>query len=460
MPAEKLTEKCGVFASYHDEEAARTTSFGLFQLQHRGYDSTGIASTDGKEIYLLRHPGLVAQVYNDENIKTLKGDMAVGHNRYGTSGNKDGHLQPAHGGNEVVLAHNGNISNPRKLENFLEEVGIERSGLNDSEMMARSIGYFRDRGASLAESVRDSWHLFDGSFSAVAMDKSSLVAFRDEHGIRPLSLGRLNGGWVVSSETCAYGAIDADFFKQVDPGELVEFSSKGVMFHEVREKKPRSDVFELIYFARPDSIIDGQIVYQVRKNLGEKLFEEEDITADIVIPVPNSAEPSAIGYSQRSGVLYEKGLTKNQAIDRSFIKPTQRQRERQVNLKLNGTPGVLEGQKVVVIDDSIVRGTTAPRIVELLRRAGASEVHFRVASAPVKYPNFYGIDTASQDQLRASYMSTEEIRQYCGADSLRYLSYEGMIEAVGIPEQFLCTSDFTGDYPIDIGERRKELVYS
>jgi amidophosphoribosyltransferase len=386
--------------------------------------------------------------------------MAIGHNRYATSGETGGsHLQPiVDHGVGFAFAHNGNLPTTVKLEAFLDSKQVTYFGLNDSQMMAAAIGWYVREGRSLSEAVQAAWPLFTGAFSCVAMDSTSVVGFRDECGIRPLSLGRLEDGFVIASETCAFDTVGAAYLRDVKPGELVSISSKGVKHTQVVPSRTALDIFEYVYFARPDSRMMGRKVNEVRRNLGRNLAREFKIEAEVVIPVPDSAIPAALGYSEASGIRFDHGFVKNRYIHRTFIKPTQEMRERDVKTKLNPVPEVLMGKSVIVIDDSIVRGTTTAQIVSMLQGAGARSVHVLVSSPPVRFPDFYGINTPHQDDLIAARMSVDEIRRHIGADSLGFLSFEGMVKATGWPKSKLNASCFTGVYPIDIGERASSVT--
>lgn len=461
----EINEKCGIFGVYGQGlEAARLTHPGLFALQHRGQESSGIVSSTGHEMYLRKGRGLVAQVYSREDLDSLPGHLAIGHNRYSTSkGSTPEHNQPVirplvRDGEYIALAHNGNLPTTNALEEFLLQKNIDISSLNDSEMMAEAIKRYLLKGSSLDEAVLAAYPLFNGAFSMLCMTKDQLVAVRDSYGIRPLSMARLNGGVFFSSETCAIDTIGASFERDILPGEMVVVDRSGTRNIQIKDGTQNLDLFEFVYFARPDSILLGQRVNEVRFRSGVMLAEESFIDADVVIPVPDSAIPVAEGYSERSGIKLRHALMKNRYIHRTFIEPEQHLREREVEMKLIPIPEVLRGRRVIVLDDSIVRGTTQKRLVEILRRAGAKEVHVRISSPPVRFPDFYGIDTPNQYNLIAATKNVEGIRQYIGADSLAFLSFHGLIEATGVPKEMFCTSCFTGQYPINIGDRAKELI--
>lgn len=451
-----LTEKCGVFGAVTEHSyTARVTYYGLWALQHRGQEGSGIASWDGQRMHSRVGAGLVAHVYDPGDLERLDGCVAIGHNRYSTSGADGGaHAQPVIDRDlDLAFAHNGNLPSTKVLEAFLRKHHINPRPLNDSEMMTRAIGVYLRDGMSLEDAVVAAWPLFTGAFSCVVMQEGQLVAFRDECGIRPLALGKLEDGYCVSSESCAFDTVGAAFLREVKPGELVSLTAEKVTARQVVTARPKLDVFELVYFARPDSLIAGRKVNEVRREMGRQLAREFPVVADVVIPVPDSGIPMALGYSEQSGVRFDHGFIKNRYIHRTFIKPTQVMRERDVRVKLNPVPEVVMGKSVVVIDDSIVRGTTTGQIVGMLYGAGARNVHVLVSSPPVLYPDFYGINTPSQTELIAANRSVEEIREHIGADSLGYLSVAGMVKATGLARQKLNLSCFTGEYPIDIGER-------
>ena len=454
--SDHLGEKCGIFGVFDPgSEAARLVHPGLWALQHRGQESSGIASADGKNIYTHRGMGLVAHVYDEDTLKSLKGHIAIGHNRYSTSKESSPeHSQPVVTQDKLLaLAHNGNLPSTQKLEKFLTRHGISTSGHNDSELMHLAIRYYLVRGDSLEEAIKKAYPLFTGVFSLLVITKDKIGAVRDKCGIRPFSIGKFNGGYVFSSETCALDTIKATYIQDVKPGEMVVVDNDGIKFHQIEEGKQKLDIFEFVYFARPDSVILGKRVNEVRRNLGRILAQEVKIDADVVIPVPDSAIPAALGYSESSGIPFDHGLIKNRYIHRTFIRPTQKLRENDVELKLNPIREILEGKRVIVIDDSIVRGTTSRQLVAMLKDAGAREIHLLISSPPVKYPDFYGINTPRQEDLIASFMTQEEITHYIGADSVTYLSFEGMIAATGLSQELFSTSCFTGIYPIDIHEK-------
>lgn len=458
----EISEKCAVFGIYGaGQEASRLVFYGLWALQHRGQESSGIVSSNGRQLYRHAAAGLVSNVYHEDDLARLPGHIAIGHNRYSTSGGANGaHLQPIlQSKYGFAFAHNGNLPIVRPMQDFLDTHGVTYDGLNDSEMMCEVIGAHLDNGADLATAVQKSYPLFQGAFSAVIMSSDTLIAFRDSCGIRPLSIGKIDDGFVVASETCALDTVGAEFIRDVQPGEMIVINKSGMHAHQITKPNQKLDIFELIYFARPDSNIMGLSVNAVRENFGRALAKEFPIDADVVIPVPDSAIPAALGYCRESGIPFEMALMKNRYIHRTFIRPTEALRERDLKMKLNPIPELIRGKKVIIIDDSIVRGTTFKKEIAMVRAAGAAEVHALVSSPPVKFPDFYGINTPRQDDLIAANMSTEEICKTMGADSLGYLSYDGMIQATGLSASKFCTSCFNGNYPIDIGELKKDLKY-
>lgn len=456
----KLQEKCAVFGIYGPKlEAARLTYFGLYALQHRGQESSGISSTDGKIIRTHKSMGLVAQVYTEEILDDLKGHMAIGHNRYATSGGSfHEHTQPyTDKDNLIALAHNGNLPKTDKLISFLKSKKLKTNHLNDSGLMHAAISYYIKQGETLESAITKLFPLFTGAFSMLVMTKDKIAAVRDAYGIRPFSLGRIGGGYVVASETCAIDTVDGIFIRDINPGEMVIIDRNGLTSHTLATPNQKLDIFEFVYFTRPDSMLLGKKVYMVRKNLGKLLAQEHPKKVDIVIPVPDSSVPAAIGYAESLKVPFEFGLVKNRYIGRTFIMPDQKLRDRGVRMKLNPVSEILSGKRVAVIDDSIVRGTTIRQIVKMIRDAGAKEVHVLSSCPPVRYPDFYGIATPRQEQLIGSQMKVSKIQEFVGADSLSFLSYKSLIAATGLPEDVFCTSCFTGNYPIDIGTNKKHI---
>jgi amidophosphoribosyltransferase len=461
MSAEQIGEKCGVFGIYTPgHQASRLTHAGIFTLQHRGQESAGIASSDGEQIYIHKDMGLVTHVFDEKIIENLVGFIGIGHTRYSTSeGSTSIHAQPVMRSDGIMaLAHNGNLPSTTLLTEFLRDKGLPIARSNDSEMMADAIGYYLRRGTPLDESIIKAYPLFTGAFSMVVMTQNEIAAVRDGKGIRPFSIGKLNGGYVFASETCALDVIHAQYIGDVNPGEMIILNHEGIHRHQIVPGEQKLDLFEFVYFSRPDSVHLGKRVYEVRRNFGQILAEESPVDADVVIPVPDSAIPAAIGFSRFSGIPYDEGLIKNRYIHRTFIEPDQRMRDSDIEMKLNPISEVINNKRVVIIDDSIVRGSTLGKLVRMLKRVGAKEVHVRISSSPVIYPDHYGIDTPKQEKLIAARLTVPEICQEIGADSLNYLSFNGMIRATGLPEEVFNTSCFTGNYPIDIRERAGEIV--
>ncbi len=462
-----LNEKCGVFGIFGEGlDVSRLSFYGLFSIQHRGQEATGIAVADGYGIAHHKGSGLVTQVYSEDNISQLKGHIGIGQNLYSTckiSNRK--HIQPVIVKNGLLaLAHNGNLPSTKALQVFLTERGVDTTDHNDSELMAEAIAYYMRQGKKLAEAVEAAFPLFTGAFSLLVMDKSSLVAVRDAYGLRPLSMARINSssgshGVVFSSETCSFNTIGAKYDREVKPGEMIVIGEDGERTVQIVEGKQRLDIFEFVYFSRPDSVLLGQSVYEVRKRSGRELAKEKPLDVDIVIPVPDTAVPAAIGYAQALKLPMEMALTKNRYIHRTFIQPDQHLRELGVKLKLSPLYEAIKGKKVVLIDDSIVRGTTSQQIVGTLFEAGATEVHFLISSPPVRFPDFYGIDTPVQKDLIAATKTEAEIQKFIGATSIHYLSLDGLLRATGLDPKLFCTSCFTGDYPLDIQERAKEVCF-
>lgn len=456
----EVREKCGVFGIYHpDEDVARVTYFGLQALQHRGQESAGIVTSDAETLFSHKGMGLVSRVFREEHLRQLAGFMAVGHVRYATSGgSKVDHCQPViDEKTNFVLAHNGNLPSTLALEEFLSERCIPSQGLNDSEMMTKAIGYYLSRGENLVDAIEDSKSLFNGAYSLVMMWKDRMAALRDRCGIRPLVIGRLSKGFVFASETCALDELGAIFEREVNPGELVVTDGIKLYSHQM-ESDRQVDAFEFVYFARPDSTINGKLVYSVREKAGMILAREYPVDADLVVPIPDSGIPGSIGFARQSGITYQQAVHRSEFVDRTFIQPDQSLREMSVRMKLRPMAQLLKGRDIVVVDDSIVRGTTMRDNIQRLREAGVKRVHVRVVSPPVRYPDFYGIDTPDQRKLIAFGRTVEEISGFIGADSLGYLSLDGLKEAIGLPPDQLCTSCFTGVYPITIGERAASVM--
>jgi amidophosphoribosyltransferase len=455
-PFDRPREACGVFGVYAPgEDVSRLTYFGLFALQHRGQESAGIAVGDGQTVLVYSKLGLVTQVFDEKVLDGLTGTHAIGHVRYSTTGSsaRVENAQPAfmtrRDGGGIALGHNGNLVNPLDLARELEAEDIEITATTDSHLVTALLA--QQDTSDLVGAFRAVAPKLQGAYSITAMDEDQIVAVRDKYGVRPLVIGRLpSGGWVFASETCALDIIGADYIRDVEPGELVVADADGLHSHTLFTPEPRLCVFEYVYFARPDSQLFGRSVYEVRRAMGKQLADEAPADADLVIPVPETASAAAQGYADRSGLPYAEGFVKNRYVYRTFIQPSQSMREKGVRMKLNPLPQVIEGKRLAVIDDSIVRGTTTRETVEMLRRAGAREVHLRVSSPPIQWPCFYGIDTANRDELIGSSKSVDEIRDFVGADSLGYLSVDGMLISTGVATERFCHACFSGGYPIDV----------
>jgi amidophosphoribosyltransferase len=459
---EDLKEKCGIVGIYGKGlPVSKLAFFALFALQHRGQEASGITTSDGKKLHSHKGAGLVAQVYKEKDIENLKGYLGIGHNRYSTSGGGAlDHAQPVlNPEHSFALAHNGNLPSVKALENFLKSEKVLKKNRMDSELVADAVDFYLKKGTKIGDAVKKIFPLITGAFSLVMMDKNNLVAVRDAYGMRPLVLGKLGDGYVVTSETCALETIGAIFLREVREGEMIVINNLGLKSVQLATPTPKHDIFEYVYFSRPDSILGGKLVYSVRKNSGKILAREYPLKVDIIVPVPDTAMPVSLGYSEVSGIPIEMALVKNRYVHRTFIEPDQKSRKNSVALKLIPLKEALKGKSIALIDDSIVRGTTSKRLVQNLFKAGAKEVHFLVSSPPIRFPDFYGIDTPKQKDLIASSKTVEQIRKFLGATSLNFLSLGGLIESIGLPENELCTSFFTGDYPIDLKERKKEINY-
>ena len=451
----KPKEACGVFGLYSRElegELAQRTYFGLYALQHRGQESAGIAISDGERTTAMRDMGLVSQVFDGQRLESLEsGHIALGHVRYSTTGSASWeNAQPEfHGRGDVnvFVAHNGNLVNAPQLREELSEEGFKFNSTSDTSFIAAAAVQELEKGRSTGEAVLEATKRLEGAYSVSMIFRDKLVAFRDPYGFRPLCIGEIEGGYAISSETCGLDIIGAKFLRVVEPGEVVVIDDDGL--HSYQGDSPRHAlcVFEYVYFARPDSRFDGREVAGSRHRMGELLAEEAPTEADVVIPVPDSGIMAAIGYSEGSGIPYGEGLIKNRYVGRTFIQPADGMRQLGIRLKLNPLPSVIDGKRVVVIDDSIVRGNTSRKLVELLYEAGATEVHFRVSSPPVTGPCYYGIDMDSPDQLVGANYTVEEIRDQIGATSLAYLSTDAMVKATEQPKSSLCRACFDGEYP-------------
>jgi len=448
-----MHESCGVFGVYAPGiNVAQTTFFGLFALQHRGQESAGIAVTDGNEIKIHTRMGLVSQVFTETDLALLTGYISIGHNRYSTAGSsRPTNAQPIivkSEGLTIALAHNGNIINSKLLRDELQERGYHFHTSTDSEVIANLI--LASPGQNWQKKIRHAMHRLQGAYSLVILTEDKLIGVRDPFGVRPLCLGTIDSGWSIASESCALDHIGAQFTREIEPGEIVVIDSQGVKSFKKKDGKKALCIFEYIYFARPDSIIQGKLLYPTREAMGRILTEEYPVDADFVMGVPDSATAAGIGYANASGIPYCEGLLKNRYVGRTFIEPDQRIRELGVQLKFNPLSRIIAGKRLVVVDDSIVRGTTTPHVVSLLKKAGAAEVHLRICAPPICYPCFFGVDMASRWQLIAARKTIPEIREYLGADSLGYLSLDGLIRAVDLPRDIFCLACFTGVYPIPV----------
>jgi amidophosphoribosyltransferase len=451
-------EECGVFGVWAPGEAvAKLTYFGLYALQHRGQEAAGMAVSDGEDIVVYKDLGLVSQVFDESTLDSLTGELAIGHTRYSTTGsctweNAQPSYRPAQGGDGgLALGHNGNLTNTAALADAIRDLNASKHSLGattDSDLLTTLLAHHATADTTLEAAAARVLTMVEGAFSLVFMDEHTLYAARDPHGVRPLVLGRLERGWVVASETAALDIVGAAVVREVEPGELLAIDEHGVRSSRFAESTPKGCLFEYVYLARPDTTIAGRGVYETRVEVGRALARESPAAADLVIPVPESGTPAAIGYAQASGIPYGAGLVKNAYVGRTFIQPSQSIRQLGIRLKLNPLRDTIKGKRLVVVDDSIVRGNTQRALVRMLREAGATEVHVRISSPPVAWPCFYGIDFASKAELVAHGLSVEEIRASIGADSLAYVSLEGLVEASRQPEDRLCTACFTGRYPI------------
>jgi len=448
-----LHESCGVFGIYAPgEDVARLTFFALFALQHRGQESAGIATTDGRKIQVYANMGLVSQVFNEETLSQLTGDIAIGHNRYSTRGSSRlTNAQPIVVGkdsNSLAIAHNGNIVNAEHLYKELADHGYTFCTSTDTEVIANLI--LSSHEENWVDRIRYAMRRLQGAYSLTLLTNHSLFGVRGPLGVRPLCMGTIDGGWVIASESCALDHIGANFVREIEPGEIVVINEKGIESYREEVSRRALCIFEYIYFARPDSVINGRLLYPARQAMGEGLAREHPVDADLVMGVPDSATAAGIGYARYSGISLAEGLLKNRYVGRTFIEPDQRIRDLGVKLKFNPLPQMLEGKRLVVVDDSIVRGTTTPQVVRLLRRAGVKEVHMRICAPPIRYPCFFGVDMATRWELIAAQKTIPEIRDFIGADSLGYLSIDGLIKAVALPKDIFCLACFTGDYPIPV----------
>ena len=455
-PFDHPNEECGVIGVFTPEgEASRLAFFGLFALQHRGQESAGIAAANGENVVVHADMGLVTQIFREPDFYPLVGDMAIGHTRYSTSGSSElCNAQPLlvdgkHG--QLAVANNGNIINALQLRDQLQdEWNCTFASTTDTEVIAQLLAHAT--GANWEDRVFQCMRQLEGAYSIVVQTKDTMIAARDPLGIRPLCLGKLNGGWVVASESCALDHIGAEYIRELDPGEVIIVDGNGLHTATWSGGTGRQAlcVFELIYFARPDSLMAGQLVHSARQELGAQLAREHPVDADLVIGIPDSSTAAAVGYAQESGIPFSEGLVKNRYVGRTFIEPEQRLRDLGVRQKFNTLVDVIQGKRLVVVDDSIVRGTTTPHVVNLLRKGGAKEVHMRVCAPPIKHPCFMGVDMASREELLAANNTLEDIRTIVGADTLGYLSVEGLLEVVGGTKGGFCDACFTGNYPVPV----------
>jgi amidophosphoribosyltransferase len=449
-------DECGVFGVYAPEsDVARLAYFALYALQHRGQESAGIATCEDREIIALREQGLVSQVFDEAKLRALPGGHAIGHVRYSTTGSSAWeNAQPIHRSDHhnVALAHNGNLINAVELHSELRERGVGFSSTSDSEIIAALIS--THPADSVADAIQDILPRLEGAFSTVVMTTEGVYAFRDGAGLRPLALGRLGERYCVASESCAFDIIGAEFLREVLPGEMLALTERGIDTRQVIESDRRSFcVFEHIYFARPDSQLEGRRTQVSRAKMGEILWREAPVEADLVIAVPDSGNPAANGYAQASGIHKDDGLIKNRYVARTFIQPGQELRKHGLRMKFNPLPEVVGGKRVVVVDDSIVRGNTTRQIIGMLRDAGASEVHLRISAPPIRHPCHYGVDMSTRQEMIAHDRTEAEVAVELGADSLAYLSLEGLYEAIGSTRETHCDACFTGDYPLERTER-------
>jgi len=456
-------DACGVFGVWAPgEEVAKLSFYGLYALQHRGTESAGIATSDGERILVYKDMGLVSQVFTEGDLATMTGDLAIGHCRYSTTGsstwiNAQPTLRPTKYGT-LALAHNGNLTNTGDLAELVQKLEptspSSRGATTDTEIMTALIALQDEK--NVEASALTVLPQLEGAFSLIFMDETTLYAARDRHGVRPLVLGKLETGWVVASESAGLDIVGAAFVREIEPGELIAIDSNGVRTHRWAQAQPKGCLFEYVYLARPDTTIAGSGIHKTRVAIGEQLAREAPVEADLVIPVPESGTPAAIGYAKQSGIPFGMGLVKNSYVGRTFIQPSQTIRQLGIRLKLNPLREIIEGKRIVVVDDSIVRGNTQRAIVRMLREAGAREIHVRISSPPVKWPCYYGIDFATRAELIANGLDTEEIRRSIGADSLGYVSLDGLIEATRVPSEKLCSACFTGEYPIRIPQDMSE----
>jgi amidophosphoribosyltransferase len=450
---DRFHDECGVFGVFGHEEASKLTYLGLYALQHRGQESAGIVSSDGTELHLHRAMGEVEEIFTPAVVKNLPGDLAIGHTRYSTAGDKALlNAQPIMidcNKGKVALGHNGNLTNAAEWRRKLEHRGSIFQTNSDTEVIVHLLA--RSQARNLTGALGDALNQVEGAYSLLVLTTDELIAVRDPRGFRPLSLGKLGDAWMVASETCAFDLLNAQYVREIEPGEMVRISRSGIeSIHFAPEKPLQQCIFEHVYFARPDSIIFGRSVNESREALGRTLAKEHPVNADIVVPVPDSGVPAAVGFALESGIPFRMGLIRNHYIGRTFIEPSQAIRNFGVKLKLNPIRSLIEGKRVVLVDDSIVRGTTSRKIVRMVRESGATEVHMRISCPPTISPCYYGVDTPTREELIASSSTPEEICKYIGADSLGYVSLAGLKRAVSDTKGSYCTSCYTGVYPTDL----------
>ncbi len=460
-----MVHECGVFGAYNVAHAATTCFYGLYALQHRGQEGAGIVTCDTSQFFVVKDSGLVSDIFNKESLTYLKGTNGIGHVRYSTTGgNNKANIQPMYSKTskgKIAIAHNGNITNAYVLYNQLKEAGALFQSTIDSEVLLHLFATSKKR--SPLEAMQDTLSHLEGAFSIVAMGDGYLMAARDPNGFRPLALAKLGKGYVIASETCAFDLLNADYVRDIEPGELIMITDDGVESHRFAEplKRVSQCIFEHVYFARPDSDIFGLNVHQARKEMGRQLALQSPVDADMVIGIPDSGNSAALGYAEASGLPLEMGIIRNHYVGRTFIQPRQRIRSLGVKVKLNPVKSVIQGKRLVVIDDSLVRGTTSKERVSALRRAGAKEIHLRISSPPVIGPCFYGIDTPSKDQLIAANYSIAAICEYIGADTLAFLSVKNLLRAVqDDPHNRFCTACFDGKYPVKVTHKGKKIFES
>jgi len=452
---------CGIFGVYGTNEASLFTYLGLYALQHRGEESAGIVAYDGKQIRQQQGMGLVNDIFDQKGLKSLKGNLAIGHVRYSTTGSSTiKNVQPflvKHKGGHIAIAHNGNLTNAAQLRSAMEEDGSIFQSTMDSEIIVHQLA--RMRGMDYKDSVKEALSQLEGAFSAIMIIDSMIIGARDAHGIRPLCIGKVDGAYVLASETCALDLIRAKYIRDVKPGEVVFIGKNGI--ESMQFKKPQKTahcIFENIYFARPDSDVFTKNVYLIRKRLGAQLAKESAIKADIVMPIPDSGNYAALGFAEESGMPFEVGMIRNHYVGRTFIQPSQKIRDFRVRVKLNPIKNVLKGKNVIIVEDSIVRGTTSRNRVRTLRDAGAKKIHMRVSCPPIISPCYYGIDFPTKKELIAPKHSIKEIAKFIGVDSLKYLSHEGMLKAMTLPKNHFCTACFSTEYPTKLPKRFSKKI--